>query len=334
MKKRTLLIFALTTFASSNFFAQTITSFDQNSADRQGVGSTYLGYKSGIINQTGNLNTFVGAYTGEKNTTGFYNTFLGTSSGRSNTTGARNVFVGNGSGRVNTTGSFNVFLGENAGRSHTTGWGNISIGVNSAYYKTSGNYNVFLGMNSGQQNVSGERNVFLGFQAGYSETRSNTLYIENSNSTTPLIYGDFANDQLVFNGKVSTGLGNNSFPTVTSGGTNISDYTLFVKGGLLSEEIRVLTGWADYVFEDSYSLKSLNEVENFINTNGHLPNIPSAKEVELSGIEMGEITKLQQEKIEELTLYTIQQQKEIDQQQNEINTLKELVNSVLASQKQ
>jgi len=99
-----------------------------------------------------------------------------------------------------------------------------------------------------------------------------------------------------------------------------------VKGGLLSEELRVLTDWADYVFYDSYELKSLNEVENFINKNGHLPNIPSAEEVASSGIEMGEITKLQQEKIEELTLYTIKQQKEIDE-------LKELLNEFLASQK-
>jgi len=57
-----------------------------------------------------------------------------------------------------------------------------------------------------------------------------------------------------------------------------------------------------------------------------LPNIPSSKEVEASGVEMGEITKLQQEKIEELTLYTIQQQKEIDE-------LKQLVRNMLISQK-
>lgn len=326
MKKRTLQTFVFSLLLTSGVFAQT-TSFNQNSADLPGYGGTYIGYRSGNGSLSGTYNTFIGMYSGYKNTTGFYNTALGAFSGQSNTTGNRNTFVGLSSGRSNTTGYGNVFIGENSGRANITGNGNIFLGQNSAYYKTSGDYNLFLGQNSGQNNVTGARNVFLGFQAGYNEVGNDKLYIENSNSTNPLIYGDFEEDKLVFNGKVSTGLGNDSFPTTTAGGTDISDYTLFVKGGLLSEELRVLTGWADYVFYDSYELKSLNELENFIDENGHLPNIPSAAEVESSGIEMGEITKLQQEKIEELTLYTIQQQKEIDE-------LKQLMNEFLASQKQ
>jgi len=108
------------------------------------------------------------------------------------------------------------------------------------------------------------------------------------------------------------GVGTTSFPT-TVGTADVSAYKLFVKGGILTEEVRVRTGWADYVFDKSYQLKGLNEVEDFINENGHLPNVPSAKEVESSGIAMGEITKIQQEKIEELTLYLIEQQKQIDE---------------------
>ncbi len=110
-------------------------------------------------------------------------------------------------------------------------------------------------------------------------------------------------------GKV--GVGTVNFPTVI-GGANISNYKLFVKGGILTEEVRVRTGWADYVFADNYPLKKLSEVEDFIEENGHLPNVPSAKQVEEDGLSLGEISKIQQEKIEELTLYIIELNKRIE----------------------
>lgn len=106
------------------------------------------------------------------------------------------------------------------------------------------------------------------------------------------------------------GIGTTNTPT-TIGGENISAYRLFVAGGILAEEVRVRTGWADYVFKDDYKLPTLFEVEAFIIENGHLPNVPSAKKVEEQGIELGEIARIQQEKIEELTLYMIEMQKEI-----------------------
>jgi len=115
-------------------------------------------------------------------------------------------------------------------------------------------------------------------------------------------------------GKV--GIGTTEFPT-NVGSADVSDYKLFVEGGVLTEEVRVRTGWADYVFNTDYKLKSLADVEAFISENGHLPNVPSAKEVESSGLELGDISRIQQEKIEELTLYIIDQQKQI----NELKTL-------------
>jgi len=80
-----------------------------------------------------------------------------------------------------------------------------------------------------------------------------------------------------------------------------------------AEEVKVYTTWADYVFNKDYILKPLNEVENFINTNGHLPNVPSGNAIEKNGLQLGEMAKLQQEKIEELTLYLIKQNKEIEE---------------------
>jgi hypothetical protein len=119
-------------------------------------------------------------------------------------------------------------------------------------------------------------------------------------------------------GKVAVGTDN----TPTSiGGANISAYRFFVKGGMLAEEVRVRTGWADYVFADDYNLKPLAEVEAFIKENKHLPNVPSANTVETQGIELGDISRIQQEKIEELTLYIIDQQKQIDELKTLVNGL-------------
>lgn len=95
-----------------------------------------------------------------------------------------------------------------------------------------------------------------------------------------------------------------------------ANYKLFVKGGILTDEIRVSLSsngtWADYVFYDKYKLMPLSEVETFIATNKHLPNVPSAKQVKEDGINVSEMFRIQQEKIEELTLYIIEQNKKIE----------------------
>jgi hypothetical protein len=102
---------------------------------------------------------------------------------------------------------------------------------------------------------------------------------------------------------------------------NTGSYRLSVDGKIRATGIRVYTDWADYVFEDNYYLKPLNEVEHFIEENGHLPNIPSEKNVLENGIELGEMNKLLLEKIEELTLYLIKQNKEIKDLKSQINSL-------------
>ncbi len=78
----------------------------------------------------------------------------------------------------------------------------------------------------------------------------------------------------------------------------------------------------DYVFYKDYDLKTLNEVENYITKEGHLPNIPSAKEMEANGLLLKEMNLKLLEKIEELTLYTINQEKRINSLEQENNELK------------
>jgi len=89
-------------------------------------------------------------------------------------------------------------------------------------------------------------------------------------------------------------------------------FKLSVHGRMRAESVKVYTDWADFVFEDDYNLPTLQEVEDFINKNGHLKDIPSAAEVAEEGIDVGEMNKLLLQKVEELTLYMIELQKEIE----------------------
>lgn len=107
----------------------------------------------------------------------------------------------------------------------------------------------------------------------------------------------------------------------------IPGYKLDVDGKIRANEIVVNTGGADFVFENDYNLKSLDEVETFIKENKHLPDIPTAEEVEENGVSLGEMqTKLLQ-KIEELTLYVIEQDKSIEQLKEENDSLKKILNN-------
>ncbi|PWK22652.1 hypothetical protein LV89_03364 [Arcicella aurantiaca] len=103
-------------------------------------------------------------------------------------------------------------------------------------------------------------------------------------------------------------------------------YSLYVSKGILTEKMRVAVGgssfWADYVFDKKYQLPTLSKVEKFINENKHLPDVPSAEEVSKNGIDFVEMQATLLRKIEELTLYTIKQEKELKKLKREINYLK------------
>lgn len=103
------------------------------------------------------------------------------------------------------------------------------------------------------------------------------------------------------------------------GTSNLTEgYKLFVKEGIRTEKVKVdvagQNGWADYVFEPTYKLLTLFQVESFIKENKHLPDVPSAKEVEEDGIDLGKMDATLLKKIEELTLYVIEQNKRIELQ--------------------
>ena len=94
-------------------------------------------------------------------------------------------------------------------------------------------------------------------------------------------------------------------------GTTTPGYPLTVNGAVRAKEVIIDTGWSDYVFEKSYRLAPLSEVEQRINEDHHLPGIPSAQEVSEKGISVGQMQAKLLAKIEELTLHQIEQEKQM-----------------------
>ncbi|TKG88102.1 hypothetical protein EYV94_27600 [Puteibacter caeruleilacunae] len=109
-------------------------------------------------------------------------------------------------------------------------------------------------------------------------------------------------------------------------GTQSPDYLLDVNGTIRAKEIKVnLNDGPDFVFEDDYDLKSLDEVDQFIKERKHLPGVPSAKQMEKDGVGLAEMNKLLLQKVEELTLHTIEQEKKIQNQEDELSSKSEQI---------
>jgi hypothetical protein len=116
---------------------------------------------------------------------------------------------------------------------------------------------------------------------------------------------------------------------VAIGTDNPQGYKLAVAGSMIAESVKVkLQGtWPDFVFAKNYVLPTLQETEKHIKEKGHLPGIPSAAEVEKNGIELGDMNKKLLQKIEELTLYLIEQEKKLETQSDIIKRLVEKSNN-------
>ena len=315
-------------------------TFVGNAAGKDNIGSynTFLGYRSGE-NSNSSLNSYFGFQCGAETVVGENNCYYGAYAGRNsngnnlnpianncknncffgmssgyNNVGNGNSFYGYNSGANNTTGEGNCFLGHDAGTSNTNGSGNTFLG-NRVGHTSTGSGNIFIGSHAGFY-AQGNSNLFIGNGAAmFNNNLSNILYIENSNAVVPLIYGDFSTDQVGIN-------------------TNcvLSGYALGVKGKIITEEVKVQltdagTGcWPDYVFQPSYQLPTLAEVETHIKEKGHLPEVPSSEEIkENGGYELGDMDRILLKKVEELTLYILEQNKELIKQNEKIRQLEKII---------
>jgi hypothetical protein len=311
-------------------------------------------------------NNFFGTGAGSKNA-GRSNTFIGGNAGNSNTTGGLNTFIGHRTGLRNTTGFRNTFLGNATGVSSTTGRDNTYLGSSSGVFNTTGRNNTFIGSLAGFANRTGSGNVFIGRFAGLFERLSNKLYITNSPSSDPLIYGEFDNDIVGINGILGVGtqlptaplhirradgtsrvlveetnstarkrellsLKNKGGITMRMNNTNTSsiwdlsimngNFSISKKGTSGTEfEIKgngdVIIGGTtltvpDYVFAQDYQLMPLDVLKRFVQKKKHLPNVPSEADIkQAKGLNIGKTQMTHLEKIEELTLYTLQQHEQI-----------------------
>jgi hypothetical protein len=167
-----------------------------------GQENSFIGFQAGYHNNSGYANNFIGYQAGNYNTTGYNNNFFGSKAGYSTTIGYYNSFMGHQAGYSNTSGLKNSFFGYQAGYSTTTSAANSFFGYGAGWHNTTGQANTAVGQQAGLSNITGSRNVFIGYKAGYSETGSNKLYISNSETSDPLIYGEFDNKIVKMNGDV------------------------------------------------------------------------------------------------------------------------------------
>lgn len=156
---------------------------------------------------------------------------------------------------------------------------------------------------------------------GWIGTHTNHGFYLGTNGTGSNLYLDTDNNTFV---------GGNSLSPVSE--ANLEKYNLFIKGGCLSEDYALApsANWADYVFEDHYNLEPLHKVEEYILEHKHLPNIPSGKTVGKDGYSIKEMNVLFLEKIEELMLYTIEQDKKIEMLSNQLEQYKNLSEEIQA----
>ncbi len=166
---------------------------------------------------------------------------------------------------------------------------------------------------------TGARDAYISFYEGSEPNSKWSVGVNDSNNVFSISHGltmDAAPKLVITDVTGNVGIGT----------SNPGSWKLAVKGKIRAEEIKVETGWADYVFKEDYDLPTLEEVEKHIKEKGHLINIPSAKDVEENGILLGEMNKLLLEKIEELTLYTLEQEERLAKQEKRLQKIEQLLN--------
>ncbi len=299
-----------------------------------GCGNIALGYQTLYSNDSGHENTALGYKSMHQRKHGSHNTAVGSHALQGiNSSGNKNTALGTYSLYTISTGSENIAIGYKTGENLTTGIRNNAIGAYS-YFSNSSSYNTIIGYRTASY---GNNNIIIGKKIALPQGVSNAMNIggvlfgigfQSGLPESPL--------ETPVNGKIGINVVNPMATLDVAGTANISsnfyvggnigigtknpDQKLTVKGKIHAEEILVDTQipFPDYVFNSDYQLMPLKEVEQFVKNNHHLPQIPTAGEVLDKGLNLGEMqTKLLQ-KIEELTLYVIQQQKEIEELKNKI----------------
>ena len=260
-----------------------ITSVGYEAGRSNTGGSVFIGYQAGLSN-TGGYNTFLGSRAGSGSSSGSWNAFVGNYAGENNTTGYENTILGADAGRGNTTGNRNTFVGTSAGTENTGGYHNVFVGRAAGYQNTTGDMNTSLGTSAGELNSTGNGNVFLGYSAGQNETGSNKLYIDNSSTTSPLIYGDFSSNRVTVNGNLGVGTMSPAYPLHVYAASGSALMALNRSGGAFSFMTASGSGGA-FGTQNNYPVQILanGAYRMQINTNNSL-NMASGATCTIGGI--------------------------------------------------
>lgn len=229
-------------------------------------------------------------------------------------------------------------LTNGAERIRITKDGNVGIGTTTPSYRFHVRGDTYL---QGTQSIDGRmhtnlfwrgHNLIMGSPKGV--YAHNYLQLKPGGSSSGLLHSNIElfqatneNEHKLSAKIASSGVSFFNGGNVGIGTTNTFGYKLAVNGIIGAKEVRVeiSSAWPDYVFTKNYQLPSLESLENQIKECGHLPNMPSAKEVQQEGIALGEMNVKLLEKIEELTLYTIEQEKKIKEQEVRLAKLEKLL---------
>jgi hypothetical protein len=277
----------------------TAIGFQSLHSSNSGFNNIAFGYQSQFNSTNTSSNVAVGTQTLYNNVNGIQNTALGDFALYSNAVDS-NTAIGYAASYSNTNGRNNTTVGYAAAYSNTSGNLNTAVGHEALWANAKGSYNTAIGNNAGSSLTTGSNNIFIGYKADGAASINNSVCIGNNvftNQSNVLILGN--------NQNVGIGI---STPV----------YKLDVCGIMRAKEVLVQTGWCDYVFDKDYKLRSLSEVDNYIQQNKHLPDVPSATDVEANGIKVAQMDSVLIKKMEELTLYVIYQNKQIEQLQQKV----------------
>jgi hypothetical protein len=310
-------------------------------------GSNFMmGTNAGRANVTGVGNFFLGDNTAGQNTTGSFNLYIGANAGNGyNVNGDNNLAIGFEAGKGNASGTNNTFIGfrADAGKdniTNATAVGNNAKVTASNSVVLGNNANVGIGntapsvrlhITTGIAGTSGLRLENLPVSSSATGGQSKFLTVDESGN---VILGTAGSGGRVAAGEAlwqrnNIGLLQSVQDDAVMIGRNLNNtpagYKLFVEQGILTERVKVAvknsSEWSDHVFAPGYKLPTLAVVEQHIQQTGHLPGVPSATEMVERGNDLHRTDAKLLEKIEELTLYSIEQQKRIDKLERMIEEL-------------
>ena len=329
-----------TTGANNSFVG-----FNSGFSNTTGSLNSYLGFRAGFSNATGTNNSFVGTYSGHDVTAADNNTFIGYNTGRGITTGGNNTIIGAGVIGLSSTLSNNIIIADGQGnrRINVDANGNVGVGTISpkaifdiqgllgigGNLLTGGESIMFGSTNLGVENpgalISGERTGPWGVRMDFyardaaGSLTKNVMSVSGEygnvgiGTTTPNINTklDVAGN-IYSNGVIAVGP-SIDWTKITGNTDPTLNYKLAVNGNAIFERAKVKLNatWPDYVFKPTYKLPSLTDLEAYLIKNNHLPEVPAAEEVEKNGIDLGDNQTTLLKKVEELTLYMIELNKQM-----------------------